>query len=203
MITVYNFPRGARGVRVFWTCEEMGLPYRTVPVTFPPSADYKARNPLGSVPFLEDGDVAINESVAMVLYLAQKYGPTPLLPAKDDPMLARVLQLAVFSEASIGGTMNGLMAAHFGAPDADKKNWSVRVGEQRAEQFIAYVEDKLGDAPYLAGETFTIADICISTALGIWKGALGKTIPPRLSAYRDRLAERPAYQRAQKAQTPN
>ena len=135
MIRIHNFARGARGVRVFWLCEEMGLPYQTATVTFPPSAEYLALNPLGSVPFLEDeGGVAINESIAMLLYLAQKYGPSPLLPGNDDPALARVLQLTVFGEASIGAGMNPLLMAKFGAPEADKRPWLVRVQESRVEQ---------------------------------------------------------------------
>ena len=199
MIKIYNFARGARGLRGFWVCEEMGLPYKAETFAFPPPASYKALNPLGSVPFLEDdGGVAINESVAIMLYLAQKYGPTPLLPAKDDPTLARVLQMTVFGETTLGAPMNTLMAAHFMAPDTDKKNWSVRGTEARVEQAIAYVADILGDNPCLAGQNFTLADISISTAFGMWKGALGKSVPDKLAAYRDRLAARPAYQRAQK-----
>jgi glutathione S-transferase len=201
MIKIHNFPRGARGTRLFWQCEEMGLPYETSAVTFPPSAEYLALNPLGNVPFLEDdGGVAINESVAIMLYLAQKYGPTPLMPDKNDPAFAHVLQMMVFSEATIGAGMNTLMAAHFGAPEADKRNWSVRVVEAAVERAFAFAADKLGDNPYIAGKQFTLADMCISTGLGIWKGALNKTIPDKLAAYRDRLAERPAYQRALKAQ---
>ena len=200
MIKIHNFTRGLRGVRVFWVCEEMGLPYDVGTVTYPPSAEYLALHPLGSVPFLEDdGGVAINESVAMMLYLAQKYGPTPLLPAKDDPSLARVLQLTVFGEATLGANM--LMAAHFGAPEADKRNWSVRSQESITEKAIAYVADLLGDNQFLAGRDLTLADISISTALGIWKGALGKAIPDKLAAYRERLAARPAYQRALKRQS--
>jgi glutathione S-transferase len=202
MIKIHNFTRGLRGVRVFWVCEEMGLPYDVATVTFPPSAEYLALHPLGSVPFLEDdGGVAINESVAMMLYLAQKYGPTPLLPAKDDPALARVLQLTVFGEAAIGGGMNTLMAAHFGAPEADKRNWSVRGLESRIETSMGYVANLLGENQFLAGRDLTLADISISTALGIWKGALGKSIPDKLNAYRERLATRPAYQRALKRQS--
>lgn len=201
MIKIYNFPRGARGLRLFWQCEEMGLPYQAGTVTFPPSAEYRALNPLGTVPFLEDeGGVAINESVAIMLYLAQKYGPTPLLPANDDPALARVLQLVVFSEATIGAGMNTLMAAHFAAPADDKRNWSVRGLETRIEQAFEFVIDKLGDRPFLAGADLTLADICVTTALGIWKGALNKPVPDKLAAYRERLTGRPAYQRALKAQ---
>jgi glutathione S-transferase len=199
MITIYNFPRGGRGLRLMWQCEEMGLPYQIEKVTFPPSAAYLALNPVGSVPFLRDGDVAINESVAIMFYLAQKYGPTPLLPAKDDPALARVLQLTVFSEATIGAMLNTLMAAHFAAPEGDKRNWSVRGQEERTQQALAYVEQLLGDQPYLAGGTLTLADIAIVTALGIRQGALGQAPSPKLAAYRDRLMERPAYRRAKAA----
>jgi glutathione S-transferase len=153
------------------------------------------------VPFLQDGDVAINESVAIMLYLAGKYGPTPLMPVKDDPSFARVLQMLVFSEASIGASVNTLLAAKFAAPEADKTNWSVRMTEGRVEQFLGFVADVLGDQPYLVGTNFTLADIAISTAMGVYRGALDKTLSPRLSAYQDRLQARPAYQRAKAKQT--
>ena len=63
----------------------MGLPYEVVSVGFPPDDSYRALNPIGALPFLQDGDVGINESTAMLLYIAQKYGPTPLLRGKDSP----------------------------------------------------------------------------------------------------------------------
>ena len=199
MIRIHSFARGARGLRVFWLCEEMGLPYQVETVPYPQNEAYLALNPLGTVPFLEDeGGVAINESVAIMLYLAQKYGPTPLLPDKDDPTLARVLQMAVFGEATIGAGINPLLAAHFGAPEADKRNWSVLAQETRVEQALRYVADLLGADPYLAGANFTLADISVSCALGIWRGALGQALPDKLVAYRERLAARPAYQRALK-----
>jgi glutathione S-transferase len=160
MIRIYDFARGARGLRVVWQCEEMGLPYRFETVSFPPSAAYRALNPLGSVLLRQyDSSMAINESIAMMLYLAHKYGPTPLLPGNDDPTLGRVLQMTVFGEAAIGAQMNSLLAAHFAAPEADKRNWSVRTQEARLEQAIAYTADILGDGPCLAGAGVTLADI--------------------------------------------
>jgi len=203
MIKIYNFPRGVRGLRAAWVCEEMGLPYQVENFAYPSPASYRALNPLGSVPFLEDdGGVAINESVAMMLYLAHRYGPTPLLPAKADPALARVLQMTVFGEATLGAGMNTLMAAHFAAPEADKRNWSVLGQEARVEQAIAYVADLLGDNPYLVGQTLTLADISIATVFGMWKGALGKPLSDKLTTYRERLAAGPAYQRAAAKQQP-
>ena len=198
MITIYNFARGARGLRVIWQCEEMTLPYRVETVSFPTGEAYRARHALGTVPFLEDeGSVAINESVAMMLYLTQKYGPTPLLPGTDAPALARVLQLTVLGEATIGAALNPLLAAHFVAPPADKRNWSVRAQEAQVKQAIAYVADMLGADPFLAGADLTLADISVSTALSMW-GALGQALPEKLAAYQARMAARPAYQRAKR-----
>jgi glutathione S-transferase len=204
MIKIYNFTRGARGVRVFWLCEEMGLPYQVEAMGFPVPESYRALHPLATVPFLEDdGGVAMSESVAMLLYLAQRYGPTPLFPTQDPAALARVLQMAVFAEATLGGRMNPLMEAHFGAPDADKRNWSVRGLEARVERALAFVADTLeAEGPYLAGAEFTLADIAMVTIFGIWRGALGKALPDRLAAYQDLVKERPAYQRAQAATAP-
>jgi glutathione S-transferase len=201
MIRIHNFARGVRGLRVVWQCEEMGLPYQVETVGFPPSEAYRAINPIGSAPFLEDdGGVAINESIAMMLYLAERYGPTPLLPGKDDPMLARVLQMTVFGEATIGMGLNPLLEAHFVAPEADKRNWSVRTQEARVERAVHYAAGMLGDKPFLAGDRFTLADISVTCALGMWRGSLGHTLPDKLVAYRERLAARPAYQRAFKPQ---
>ena len=201
MIKIYNFSRGARGVRVSWLCEEMGLPYQVEAMPFPVPESYRALHSLATVPFLEDeGGVAMSESVAMLLYLAQKYGPTPLLPAPDDPRLARVLQMTVFAEATLGARMNALMEAHFGAPEADKRNWSVLGLEARVERALDYVADMLeAEGPHVAGAEFSLADIAIVTIFGIWRGALGKALPGRLAAYQERIKERPAYQRAQTA----
>jgi glutathione S-transferase len=194
MIKIHHAPR-TRGLRVVWLCEEMNLPYEVCPVSFPPNDAYRALNPIGAIPFLEDDGVGINESAAMLLYLAQKYGPTPLLPGKDSPALARVLQFTVFGEATIGMWLNQMMLASFRAPEADKNNWSVRTAEERAAQAIDYTGATLGSAPFLAGDAFTIADISVSYALGIWT-MLGKTLPGNLSAYQDRTHARPAYVRA-------
>lgn len=196
MITIHNFPRGARGVRVAWLCEEMGLPYTIEKVTFPTDAAYRALNPLGSVPFLVDGEVRINESVAMLLHLAQRHGPTPLLPAPSDPAHGRAIQMTVFSEATLGAGLNVLMAAKFAAPDADKENWSVKFQRDRVDSALAYAEGVLAGQPYFAGEAFTIADIAMATALTMRRGALGAEVPAGLVTWHERVLARPAYKQA-------
>ncbi len=209
MITIHNFPRGARGLRIMWQCEEMGVPYRMSPVTYPVSEGYRALHPLGSVPFLTDdtAGVSLSESTAIMLWVAQKYGPTPLLPSKDDARLASVLEMTMFGEAGIGTPLNPLLAARFAAPEEDKRNWSVRGQEARVEKGVRFVSERLvanakaegGAESFLCGPELTLADISVCCGITMWRGALGKEVPENVGAYVERLKARPAYERATKA----
>lgn len=198
MIRIYNIPAPTRALRPIWLCEEMGLSYKVEPVAFPPSAEYRARYSLGKLPFLEDdGGVAIGESVAMLFYLTEKYGPTPLLPGKNDPSYPHVLNVTIFSEATLGAGMNPLLASHFFAPEDKRESWLKDYMEERCERNLVYAEELLGKGPYVAGEVFTIADIALAMSLGMWTGEiLRKRASEKLAAYQARLAERPALQRA-------
>jgi len=198
MIRIYNVPAPTRAIRPIWLCEEMGLTYKVEPVTFPPSAEYRARYGLGKLPFLEDdGGVAMGESVAMLFYLAEKYGPTPLLPGKNDPVYPHVLNVTIFSEATLAAGMNPLLATHFSAPADKKESWLRDYIEGRCQANLVYAEELLGKGPYVAGERFTIADIALAMSLGMWTGdVLRNRVSEKLAAYQARLAERPALQRA-------
>lgn len=199
MITIYNFRHGIRGVRVAWQCEEMGLTYQPVGFDFPAPAELRAKYPPGSLPFLEDeGGVAIGESVAQMLYLVERYGRTPLLPA-DPVAMARVLQITIASEATLGGLMNPMMGTKFAAPDDQKSNWTDRFCAARVTDGLAYADSLLGGRDYFVGNRLTLADIAISTSLGVWRGALGKDIPAGLAEHWARMQERPAYQKAARA----
>jgi glutathione S-transferase len=196
MIRIYNIPAPTRALRPIWLCEEMGLSYTVEPVTFPPSAEYRARYRLGKLPFLEDDGVAMGESVAMLFYLAERYGPTELLPGKDDPTYPHVLNATIFGEATLGAGMNPLLATVFSAPKDKKESWLKDYMEERSQTNLDYAEDLLGAGPYAAGARFTIADIALVMPLNIWTGPLAKQLPEKLAAYQARLAARPAFQRA-------
>ena len=199
MITIQNFWRGIRGVRVAWQCEEMGLAYHAVGFDFPAPEDYRAKYPPGAMPFLEDDDgVAIGESLAQMLYLAGRYGPTPLLPT-DPAAMARVLQITVASEASLGGLINPMMGTKFAAPADQKSKWTDAFCAARVTDGLAYADCLLGGKEYFVGDGLTLADIAMSTTLGMWQGALRKGVPTGLAEHRARMQARPAYQKAARA----
>jgi glutathione S-transferase len=199
MITIYNFWRGIRGVRVAWQCEEMGLAYEAVGFDYPAPPEHRAKYPPGSLPFLEDqGGVAIGESVGQMLYLAGHYGPTPLLPGEPAAM-ARVLQITIGSEASLGGLMNAMMGTKFAGPADQRSNWTDAFCAARVTDGLSYADSLLSGRDYFVGDHLTLADIAMSTALGMWQGALGKDIPAGLAEHRARMQARPAYQKAASA----
>ena len=196
MIVIHDFQHGARGLRVAWLCEEMAVAYAMKPVGFPPDSAYRSLNPFGTVPLLQDGDVTMAESIAMLFYVAGKYGPTDLLPSNAGGDHSQVLQFVLFGEASLSSPMSPLLAERFGAPAEAKRNWSVVGIESRLKGNIQHLTDQLGDREFLVGNTLTIADISVATALRIWAKGLGQDVPPNLQRYREQLEARPACQRA-------
>jgi glutathione S-transferase len=193
---IYDFPDGARGLRVAWLCEEIGLVHTFVSVGFPPDIGYRELNPFGTVPFLQDGHVSMSESIAIMFYVAQKYGPTDALPSADDERFAKVLQFTLLGEASLSSLMTPLLAVRFGAPDDQKRNWSAVGIESRLKGSIERIGDELGDREFLVGSSLTLADISVVTALRIWNRGVGQDLPATLQAYCERLQERPACKRA-------
>jgi glutathione S-transferase len=174
----------------------MGLAHTFVPVSFPPDRSYRALNPFGTVPFLQDGDVSMSESVAMMFYIAQKYGPTDALPTVDDERFAKVLQFTLFGEASLSSLMMPLLAVRFGAPADQKRNWSAVGIESRLKGTIDRIGDELDDREFLVGSGLTLADISVVTALRIWGRGVGQELPATLQAYCERIQQRPACKRA-------
>ena len=202
MITVYGaFP--TRSFRVIWALEELGEDYRLRPVDLRnrmADAEFLALNPSGFLPAMRDGDVTMVDSIAMLEYLIARYdGGGLLAPAASDPRFPDYQQFLHLGESGLAAFLNVIVGSRFMAPEAEKTNWTVTALERRVEQAIGFVVSALGAKPYLAGDAFTLADISVSCALDMWKGALGKTIPDVLSAWRERVLARPACQRAQKA----
>ena len=136
------------------------------------------------------------ESVAMMLYVAQTYGPTDALPMADDARFAKVLQFTLLGEASLSSPMTPLLAARFGAPADQKRNWSAVGIESRLKSTIDRIGEALGDRGFLVGNCLTLADISVVTALRIWARGVGQDLPAILQAYCERLQQRPACQRA-------
>jgi len=196
MLKIFHAPR-ARSLRIVWLCEELRLPYEIVAVKFTdPAPELLAVNPLGSLPALQDGAVTMIESIAIMIYIMGKYGPTDLELMPSDPDYARYLQFLLFGEAGMAMYGNPLVATKFFAPEDKRINWTSDYLKATFTKRLHFVDDHLGGARYLLGDRFTAADISVGYTIGMAGFAADIELSPTLQAYHERLKSRPAYQRA-------
>jgi len=197
MITVFG---EGRGFRVVWLLEEMGLPYRLRPVDLANGVEndpeYLAVNPGGFIPAIQDGDVTMVESIAIMEYLMGRYGPTPLAPSPRDPTFPAYQQFLHLGEAGLAASIFFIVGARNFAPESERDNWSARQAQRVFESRLGLVTRQLARSPYVAGEAFTAADISVSYALMLAQRAGGVVLGEAEQAYMARTNEREAYKRA-------
>jgi glutathione S-transferase len=197
MITVFG---EGRGFRVVWLLEEMGLAYRLRPVDLlagvEQDVEYLAVNPAGFIPAIQDGDVTMVESIAIMEYLIARYGPTPLAPGPHDPAFPAYQQFLHLGEAGLAASMYFVVVSRNLAPDAEQQNWGASKALDVFESRLGLVTRQLARSPYLAGETFTAADISVTYALELAQRGGGIVLGEAEQAYVARTSGREAYKRA-------
>ena len=182
-----------RAVRAVWLLEEAGLDYERVPIDVrdPASREiegFMAASPMGKVPALQDGAVALAESAAIALYVADRYPQTRLAPAVDHPDRGRFLYWMFFTPAVI----EPAMVEKFGGHESNRGQH----GWGDFDAMIDVFERGLEQGPWIMGAQFCAADILVgSTAVFMRRF---EVLPDSkiLHEYADRCLERPAYQRA-------
>jgi glutathione S-transferase len=197
MITVFG---EGRGFRVVWLLEEMGLAYRLRPVDLQAGArndvEFLAVNPAGFIPAIRDGEVTMVESIAIMEYLIARYGPTPLAPDPHDPAFPLYQQFLHLGEAGLAASMYFVVVSRNLAPEAERQNWGARKALEVFQSRRGLVTRQLARSPYLAGETFTAADIAVTYALQFARRAGGVILSEAEQAYVARTTGRDAYKRA-------
>src|ERR1700704_2629137 len=188
-----------RGFRVVWLLEEMGLAYRLRSVDLLAGVEndpeFLAINPGGFIPAIQDGDVTMVESIAIMEYLLARYGPTPLAPAPHDPAFPAYQQFLHLGEAGLAASMYFVVVSRNLAPEAERQNWGAGKALEVFESRLGLVTRQLARSPYLAGETFTAADISVTYALEFAQRNGAAALGEAELAYVARTTGRAAYQR--------
>jgi glutathione S-transferase len=182
-----------RAANVVWMLEEIGQPYELSYVDIM-AGDHKkpdilALNPMGKLPILKDGDAVVTESAAIALYLADRYAYGRLAPKVDDAARGTYLRWAFFAPSVIEpGAM------------AKASNWTYResaAGFGNYDTMLATVESAIVGKDFVLGKEFSMADVVFGGTVRYMLQF--KMIEPRPSftAYAERVAARPALQRAE------
>jgi len=196
MLKVYGRANSINVRRVLWMLEEIGEKYEREDWGrgFRPTDDpvFRKINPVGVVPVIDDGDFRLRESNSIVRYLAEKHGRADLYP-KDLKTRATVESWMDWSSTDFANGMrpvfHGLVVknpAYVSQVDAGAKEWA---GQMQV------LEEHLAErGPYVMGRNFTIGDIPVGLVVNRWFSvAFEKPQFKAVSAYYDRLAERPGY----------
>jgi glutathione S-transferase len=203
MITLYHAPT-TRSFRIKWLLKELELPYVERLVDFygtdRHSPEYRRINPMGSMPAMQDGDLTLTESGAIINHIIRNHGGGRFAYPRNSAEEAMVDEWMFWSE--------GLFAVHqrmywdhgIGAPgcinDIDKVPSVGEYGKRYAIRYAIMVERALRDDGFMVGDDLTGADFMLCHPLFLanlenWFADL-----PRIKAYVDRFAARPAFKAA-------
>ena len=211
MITVHHL-NDSRSQRVLWLLEELGLPYevkryqRDAKTMLAPP-ELKAIHPLGKSPVLDDGDVRVAETGAVVEYLLESHGGSALRPARGAPEGRRFTYWLHYAE---GSAMTPLLLKLIFSQIPKRVPMLVRpvakgIARGMNERMIdpqlaahtAYWEAELARSEWFAGDAFSAADIMMSFPVEAAGSRVGYgPDKPRLKAFLERIHARPGYVRA-------
>lgn len=196
MLTVHHLGV-SQSERVVWLCEELGLNYelklyKREPTGAGPPA-YKALHPAGGAPIITDGSLTLPESGAAIEYIAHKHGGGRLIVAPSDPNWPHYLYWFHACNGSLLPAIQRAALLRRTNPEAD-----TTAVDARRDTFLDLAEQRLSEAAYFGGPALSVADIMNAftflTAQRFFP--LDLTNRPATRAYAERIAARPAYQRA-------
>lgn len=196
-ITLYSAP-GTRAARIAFLLEELGVPWDKVTLDLKQrehkAADYLRLNPNGVVPTLRDGDTVVFESVAIALYLADRFAEKGLAPPPASPLRGRYLSWMVWSTTTLEPPI-GEVYLERQKPAEQQSAAALAAALARFQASAQVLDGELGGG-YLLGDGFSAADVMLGCVLA-FAGMLGLLEDhPRLRGYVARVSERPAYSRA-------
>lgn len=230
MITIHHI-EGRRSERVAWLLEELGVPYELDFIEGDIMGSLLAleqHHEMRMTPVVTDDDVVMVESSAILEYVLARYGKgSALRPSEDAPEFPAYLEFLHFAEGTAMSKivadvttqrLSRYMKKHGVEPPETPTMPGVAGSRTPAQRVMHYAENTLAKRDYFAGDTFTAADIMMHFALKFGAPvAAGKPFSikswettdhdwfddfPNVKGWLDRMAERPAFQRAMQTTMP-
>lgn len=195
-----HFAPNSRAGRILWLLEELDLPYELNRMDFHPkdlkSDDHRARHPLGRVPVLEDGDVSIFESGAIVEYVLARHKNGGLKPAVESPEFPAYLQWFHYCEGMVMPPINTIVVQTILLPPDRRDENALNQAQRLLSKALAPIDAALEGKDYVIGD-FSAADVMLGHACFMSNrvGCVSDDMV-NLKAYVERIAARPAFDKA-------
>lgn len=197
MITLYKYTHPSRAETVIWALQELGLEYEVKELNGKKfqqrSPEFLAINPFGKIPAITHNDKHFTESLAIIEYLNDLHPDRPLMPSQDDDnyaeknyTLRKVISFGMIEIESYLWILTKIKVLE------NYESWP----EGTAENCIAAINkalpiacDWLAGQDYIAGDSFTLADIYYHHLFS-WLKMLGIKLPEQVMSYLKRLSAR-------------
>ena len=197
MLILHHAP-GSRAGRIVWLLEELGLDYELNRMEFHPkdlkSEQHRARHPLGRVPVLDDGDIRIFESGAIVEYLVARHSDGALKPGVDSPLFPQYLQWFHYCEGMVMPPVNTIVVQTILLPPERRNEEALGQAQRLLTKAMQPIDEALAGREYMIGD-FSAVDVMLGHACYMSRrlGCVGEELA-NLNGYLDRIDTRPAFQ---------
>ncbi|MES2868762.1 MAG: glutathione S-transferase [Pseudomonadota bacterium] len=198
MLKVWGRNNSSNVRKVLWCVEELALPYTRAEAGgafgVVDSPEYRALNPNGRVPMIEDGDFVLWESNTIVRYLAAQYGADTSLYPMDARVRAQADKWMDWTTASFAVAFRDVFWGVLRTP-VEQQDWvKINAAIKVSSELLAIVDQALSEKPYLSGDEFGMGDIPLGSFMYAWfEMPIERSSMPHLSAWYERLKLRPAY----------
>lgn len=183
--------------KVLWALEELGLDYERIDKGGKfgglDQPDYLALNPNSLVPTLQDGDVRLWESHAIVRYLSNRYGEGFLLP-DDWKTRALAEQWCEWAQTRFQPAWLTVFVSLVRVAPSKQDPAAIAAAVEKCGPVFEILDRALADRPYITGDTFSFADIPLGSAMYRWtRMDFDRPHFPSIAEWHQRLQARPAY----------
>ena len=195
-----HFVAGTRAGRVIWLLEELGLEYEVNIMPFTKeglkSPEHRSRHALGRVPVLEDGEISIFESGAIIDYVLERHKNGGLKPSSDSSEFPFYLQWYHYCEGMVMPPMNQIVVQTILLPPDRRDETVLNQAKSLLAKSLAPVNENLSDKDYLIGD-FSAADLMLghSCFMANRLGCVSEEMQ-NIKDYVARINARPAFQKA-------
>ncbi len=199
MIRLWGRKTSSNVMKVLFLLEELGLPYERLDVggafSGTGTAEYRAMQPIGLVPAIQDGGFSLFESNAILRYLCNAHAPaSPLYPA-DACRRAEVDAWLDFQQTALGPPHTVFFIGLVRTAPEQRDMAAITEAIAQAAKLWAILDARIAAQGWIAADHFTLADIAFGVHVHRWFGIdlPGRPNLPHVRAWYDKLLTRPGY----------
>lgn len=201
MLKIWGRKNSSNVRKALWCAEELGLAYEAIDAGgafgVVDTPEYRAKNPNGRVPMIEDDGFVLWESNTIVRYLAARHASGSAWYPTDLQARATAEKWMDWTTSSFAGPFRTVFWGVLRTP-AEQQDWpAIKAAIKECEALLGMVEQALSEQPYLSGDEIGMGDIPLGSFIYAWfEMPIERVALPNVQAWYARLQQRPAYRKA-------